>query len=54
VELEEREEAERQYVQGIELPTVQRRNALNMVVRVPVLTKAQKAQYVRFDDLSDD
>jgi hypothetical protein len=54
IELEERELAARQHAQGNELPTVQRRNALNMVVRVPVLTEAQKAQYVRFDDLSDD
>ena len=53
-ELREREEAERQHSEGYQIPSIQTRNSIGMVVRVPVLTEAQRAQYVRFEDLSDD
>jgi hypothetical protein len=54
IELEEREEAERRHAEGDQVPTIQTRNSIGMVIRAPVLTDAQRAQYVRFDDLSDD
>jgi hypothetical protein len=53
IELEEREEGERQYTEGDQVPTIQTRNSISIVVRVPVLIDIQKAQYIYFDDLSD-
>ena len=53
-ELKEREEAERRHEEGHQIPSIQTRNSIGMVVRVPVLSQAQKDQYIRFDELSDD